>query len=167
MLGKHNPPSRYFPRLKCQAYSVLANLGCQLDYQRNQRKRKLLGTPVTVFLRQIIWSRKIHPECWLYLLVAAQRKGHWRRSMAFCLPVFTLVGNFMHPVAVVFFFLMLEPTSLACQHEWRPRSLQESSRPLTPGQDHRGIQPHGLNNYWILHLSSVRQPLLAYLDHFI
>lgn len=144
MLSKYNPPSRYFPRLKCQAYSMLANLGCQLDYKRNQQKHKLLGTPVTVFLIKIIWSRKIHPECWLVLLMAAQRKGHRRRSMAFCLPVFTLVGNFIRPVAVAFFSLMLEPTSFACQHERRPRSLQESFRPLVPGQGNRGNQTHGL-----------------------
>lgn len=54
MLSKYNPPSRYFPRLKCQAYSMPANLGCQLDYKWNQQKYKLLGTPVTVFLRKII-----------------------------------------------------------------------------------------------------------------
>lgn len=42
------------------------------------------------------------------------------------------------------------------------KDIEESPRPTELDGDCRGIQPRGLNNYWVLSLSSERQTLLEY-----
>lgn len=90
---------------------MLANLHCQLDYQWNELKHKLLVIPVKAFLKQIIWSSKTHHECGLHLLVTAQRKGLKRGNIAFSCWQAHLSRCRDIPS------LMLEPTPLVYQHE--------------------------------------------------
>lgn len=60
---------------------VMMNLNCQLGCTWNQLQSKLLGTPVSVVLDQIILNRKIHLK-W-HLLGAAQIKGYGIRKCHF------------------------------------------------------------------------------------
>lgn len=107
------------------------------------------GTPVRIFLpdylRQGLW-------------LAGHIKGHGKRKL-WSLPPWPYI---LWQDRLSCFYDISSPTSelisLGFQYRLKPVSLQNSTLSLW------AIQPHGPNRYMILSLSSVKRPLLDYLD---
>lgn len=125
---------------------VNLSLHCQLDYIYKQLKHKPL---VTHFLVQIIWSRKSPSDG------ASQTKGNRRKLCP--LPA----GSHSHQQVHLVCCCGTPPSSIrtaSSESQCGLKAPWEFSRTTASNWDCCDIQPHELGSYWILGLSTVRQP---------